>query len=88
MGQKYDVMGQSFEIYNLISSPDLQINSRFIPYYKTAGQVVPTGTMMGELGKTLVGQLRLKKKELNLGYIKYNLKEMLLIAELMNKISH
>lgn len=43
-------MGQSFEIYNLITSATLQINSRFIPYYKTSGQTVPTGTMMGDLG--------------------------------------
>ena len=43
-------MGQSFEIYNIISLPYLQINSRFIPYYKKANQIVPTGTMMGELG--------------------------------------
>ena len=50
MGQKYDVMGQSYEIYNIITSPSLQINSRFIPYYKTLTQSQPTGTMMGELG--------------------------------------
>ena len=43
-------MGQSYEIYNIITSPDLQVNSRFIPYYKTATQATPTGTMMGELG--------------------------------------
>jgi hypothetical protein len=49
-GQKYDVMGQSYEIYNIITAPYLQINSRFTPYYKTLGQAVPTGTMMGELG--------------------------------------
>ena len=50
MGQKYDVMGQSYEIYNLITHPSLQINSRFIPYYKTATQLTPTGTMIGDLG--------------------------------------
>ena len=49
-GQKYDVMGQPFEVYNIISAPTLQINSRFIPYYKTATQLLPTGTMMGEIG--------------------------------------
>ena len=43
-------MGQSFEIYNIITGPTLQINSRFIPYYKTAEQALPTGTMMGEIG--------------------------------------
>ena len=56
-------MGQSYEVYNVITSPYLQINSRFTPYYKTATQVTPTGkmkvsvnchqptgTMMGELG--------------------------------------
>jgi hypothetical protein len=43
-------MGQSFEIYNIITAPYLQINSRFTPYFKKATQVVPTGTMMGELG--------------------------------------
>ena len=48
--QKYDVMGESFEIYNIITSPHFQMNSRFTPYYKTASQVVPTGTMMGEMG--------------------------------------
>ena len=47
---QYDVMGQSFEIYNILTSPNLQINSRFTPYFKTASQVVPTGTMIGELG--------------------------------------
>ena len=46
-------MGQSFEVYNLITSSTLQINSRFIPYFRLPGQVVPTGTMMGELGKIL-----------------------------------
>ena len=50
LGQKYDVMGESFEIYNIISAPSLQINSRFTPYYKTATQTTPTGTMLGELG--------------------------------------
>ena len=50
-GQKYDVMGQSYEIYNLITSPALQINSRFVPYFRLPNQIVPTGTMMGELGK-------------------------------------
>lgn len=49
-GQKYDVMGQSYEIYNIISASYLQINSEFIPYYKTATQVTPTGTMMGTIG--------------------------------------
>ena len=43
-------MGQSYEIYNVISMENLQINSRFIPYYKTATQIEPTGTMIGELG--------------------------------------
>ena len=43
-------MGQSFEIYNLITSPSLQINSQFIPYFKTEYQVSPTGTMIGDLG--------------------------------------
>ena len=43
-------MGQSFEIYNIITSPYLQINSKFTPYYKTAEQSTPTGTMLGELG--------------------------------------
>ena len=38
-GQKYDVMGQSHEIYNLITSSNLQINSRFVSYYKTPFQV-------------------------------------------------
>ena len=28
----------------------LQINARFIPYYKTATQIEPTGTMIGDLG--------------------------------------
>lgn len=54
-------MGQSFEIYNIISMNYLQINSRFIPYYKTAGQVIPTGTMMGDLGIKFYGN----KLELN-----------------------
>ena len=48
--RQYDVMGQSFEIYNIITAPYLQINSQFIPYYKTATQIEPTGTMMGDLG--------------------------------------
>ena len=43
-------MGQSYEIYNIITSPQLQINSRFVPYYKSSDLIVPTGTMMGELG--------------------------------------
>ena len=56
-------MGQSYEIYNLITSPSLQINSRFVPYFRLPDQVVPTGivqfesfklsnkgTMMGEIG--------------------------------------
>ena len=43
-------MNDSYEIYNILSASNLQINSRFIPYYKKAGQVIPTGTMMGELG--------------------------------------
>jgi hypothetical protein len=50
LGQKYDVMGQSYEIYNIITAPYLQINSQFTPYYKRANQIVPTGTMMGSLG--------------------------------------
>ena len=50
LGQKYDFMGQSYEIYNIITSPYLQINSAFTPYYRTANQVVPTGTMLGALG--------------------------------------
>ena len=53
-GQKYDIMGQSYEIYNLITSSTLQINSRFVPYFRLPEQVVPTGTMMGELGKILI----------------------------------
>lgn len=44
-------MGESFEIYNLVTQPNLQINSRFTPYFKTATQTNPTGTMLGELGK-------------------------------------
>ena len=43
-------MGQSYEIYNMVTMPTLQINARFIPYYKTATQIEPTGTMIGELG--------------------------------------
>lgn len=55
-------MGQSFEIYNIITSPNLQINSLFTPHYRHAKQVIPTGeialiveliksgTMMGEIG--------------------------------------
>ena len=43
-------MGQSFEIYNLITFPSLQINAQFIPYYKTESQITPTGTMIGDLG--------------------------------------
>lgn len=51
-------MGQSYEIYNLVSMPDLQVNARFIPYYKTAFQVEPTGTMIGEVG-IKIGSTRL-----------------------------
>ena len=43
-------MGQSYEIYNIVTMPYLQVNARFIPYYKTAIQIEPTGTMIGELG--------------------------------------
>ena len=49
-GQYYTVMGQSYEVYNLITAPYLQINSHFNPYYKNAGQTAPTGTMIGDLG--------------------------------------
>ena len=48
-------MGQSFEVYNIISAPTLQINSRFTPYYKKLGQQIPTGTMMGEIGIKVPG---------------------------------
>ena len=44
-------MGQSFEIYNLVTAPQLQINSRFAPYFRLPDQIVPTGTMISELGK-------------------------------------
>ena len=43
-------MGQAYEIYNIVTMPALQINARFIPYYKTATQIEPTGTMIGDLG--------------------------------------
>ena len=49
-------MGQSYEIYNIISAPYLQINSQFIPYYKTATQLAPTGTMMGSIGIKIVNE--------------------------------
>ena len=43
-------MGQSYEVYNLVTAPYLQVNSHFTPYYKTASQTAPTGTMIGDLG--------------------------------------
>ena len=66
MGQKYDVMGQSYEVYNILTTSTLQVNSRFIPYYKSVGQIVPTGTMMGEIGRCCLSIMGNKNKALNL----------------------
>ena len=44
----------SYEIYNLITAPQLQINSRFTPYFRRPDQIVPTGTMMGEIGNSFL----------------------------------
>jgi hypothetical protein len=70
--QKYDVMGQSFEIYNIISTDYLQVNSRFTPYYKRVNQVTPTGTMMGDIGIKFYDERIELNSNSTIAHINYN----------------